>query len=361
MKGNKFYIAFFTSAFLISSCGSGGNTQNGGGSNGYKTPPIFYLPNFPSSINNTPYPTNIKPYTLIKKIQKLPTIPYGSSSSSLAIDLSSMVLISISPSMNGLCSATPIYYNNTNNTTLLITAAHCLLSAKSSKNYVATTDLESTSNISVCSGVHGDSCTTTKAMFVRPDYCLGSVFSGIGECPNIIYNSSTPNLQNNDVAVIQINGKLLNTDNSKYPKIVTASNYPQPNTMAPILMLGYGNSTNSGQSESLYYVTGYYYNNNNNPGYYYIENSYYSNTLGGYLQLICPGDSGGGDLFWNGNNWILLSLHSYGIINGCGQLFNFLPTGSTNISYYYSWLYNIIYSNDPVSTCKQEIDCITNG
>lgn len=360
MRRNFFYIIFFVSTFLISSCGSGGGSSSGN-NNVYPTPPIFSLPNIPSGISNYPRESNLKQSTLIKKIVKLPTISYGSSGSSLANSLVAMILINISPSMNGLCSATPIYYNSSNNTTLLITAAHCLVVSKASPNTVAITELESAANLSVCSGVHGDSCVTTKAVFVRPDYCLGSTFSGVGECPNIIYNASTPALQNNDVAIIQINGVLPNTNSANYPQITTSGSYPQPNTMAPILVLGYGDNTYSSQAESQYYVTGYYYANSNNPGYYYVENSYYSNNLGGYLDLFCSGDSGGGDLFWNGNNWLLLSLHSYGIINGCGQFYNFLPTGSTNISYYYSWFYNIIYSNNPVTTCKQESNCITNG
>jgi hypothetical protein len=83
----------------------------------------------------------------------------------------------------------------------------------------------------------------------------------------------------------------------------------------------------------------------------------------GYASLICGGDSGGGDIFWTGNKWILLSEHTYGPTSVCGTFYSYLPNGETNVSSYYNWLENIIMNKNPIADCTNGLipNCVTNG
>ena len=84
----------------------------------------------------------------------------------------------------------------------------------------------------------------------------------------------------------------------------------------------------------------------------------------GYASLVCGGDSGGGDLFWTGSKWILLSEHTYGPNSACGTFYSFyLPNGATNVSAYYDWIQSIIKDPTPAVNCKNGTiaNCVTNG
>jgi secreted trypsin-like serine protease len=148
--------------------------------------------------------------------------------------------------------------------------------------------------------------------------------------------------------------------------------------MAPVLSIGYGVNTqwpNSNAScdtptkcATMFYTANYQYWQQNTTGYNYLYNSYY-NAGGfgqfGYSSLICGGDSGGGDLFWDGNNnnWLLLSEHTYGPNGACGTFYNYLPNAATNVSAYYDWIQSIIEDHSPVDNCKSGAiaNCVTNG
>lgn len=376
-------------AIGLYACGSGSGGDNSGTfsddpvpqggpypkSGSYESVPYDNLPQ-PSSVNGgvlaKSYPDSYLPNGLTNSLQ----IAYGNNDESRVANISAYVTMG-----NQLCSATPVYFDANSQTTFLIGAAHCFVSYKNNAQILLSTNMVSLGQTSIKYGVYGSNPTQTyevKAVYLRKDYCYGSTFTGSEndpECPNFS-PSSGANTQGNDIAIIQVNGKYGNPDSYPYPEVVPANEYPTPYTMAPVLSIGYGINTqtpttsDSGGRSVMYYVAGYQYwqqdltNGSNNGGYHYLYNSYYnSNSLGrGYTALICGGDSGGGDLFWTGSKWILLSEHTYGPRDACGTFYNYLPNGATNVSAYYDWIMTIMNANDPVAKCREsDSNCVTNA
>lgn len=389
------------SSSLLVACGGGGG--GGGGSGGYNGsfaddpapqggpyPESGSYNGFPYSILTQPsdvnggvlsksYPNSYFPNGLPNSLQ----IAYGNNDESRVANISAYVTMTIS-SRTFICSATPVYFDTNSQTTFLIGAAHCFVDYKNSLQTLSAANMVPLGQTSVKYGVYGSSPIQTygvKAVYLRQDYCYGSTFptSYSSECPNFS-PSSGANTQGNDIAVIQVNGKYGNPESYPYPQVVPASEYPTPYTMAPVLSIGYGINTQTptasdvGGKSVMYYVAGYQYwqqdltNGSNNGGYHYLYNSYYNQSAfnqSGYSALICGGDSGGGDLFWTGSKWILLSEHTYGPSNSCGTFYNYLPNGATNVSAYYDWIQAIIHDpNDtPATSCNNGTipNCVTNG
>lgn len=376
-------------AIGLSACGGGGSSSGGyngsflidpvpqGGpypeSGSYKGVSYGDLPE-PNSVNggvlSNSYPDSYFPNGLTNSLQ----IAYGNNDESHVANISAYVTMG-----DQLCSATPVYFDANSQTTFLIGAAHCFVSYKNNAQILLSTNMVSLGQTSIKYGVYGSNPIQTydvKAVYLRKDYCYGSTFSLDSDgCPNFD-PSSGANTQGNDIAIIQVNGKYGNPESYPYPQVVPASEYPTPYTMAPVLSIGYGINTqipttsDSGGRSVMYYVAGYQYwqqdltNGSNNGGYHYLYNSYYNQSAfnqSGYTALICGGDSGGGDLFWTGSKWILLSEHTYGPNKACGTFYNYLPNGATNVSAYYDWIMTIMNANDPVATCKNSTDCVTNA
>lgn len=374
--------------FALTACGGGG------GGSSTATQPID--PNFaddptPASPYPTPgdynlgqptgltesYPSAFWPNNLHNALQ----IAYGNNSESQIANLTAYV------QMNGsICSATPVYYDANNDRTFLIGAAHCFVQNKTSATTVYATNLiQPSSNLKISNGVGPSSWNQTKlieAVYVRQDYCYNSTFTGVNgdECPNFTPNSGA-GTQGNDIAVIQVTGQY--ADPESYPQLARASQYPTPYTMAPVFSIGYGINTQSPNSSAtcqtstqpcgtMFYTANYQYWQQDATGYHYLYNSFYADasntTYGaspgtGYTSLVCGGDSGGGDLFWTGSKWILLSEHTYGPNRACGTFYSYLPNGATNVSAYYDWIQSIIKDSTPVMNCKNGTiaNCVTNG
>ncbi len=374
--------------FALTACGGGG------GGSSTATQPID--PNFaddptPASPYPTPgnynlgqptgltesYPSAFWPNNLHNALQ----IAYGNNSESQIANLTAYV------QMNGsICSATPVYYDANNDRTFLIGAAHCFVQNKTSATTVYATNLiQPSSNLKISNGVGSSSWNQTKlieAVYVRQDYCYNSTFTGVNgdECPNFTPNSGA-GTQGNDIAVIQVAGQYAHPES--YPQLARASQYPTPYTMAPVFSIGYGINTQSPNSSAtcgtstqpcgtMFYTANYQYLKQDATGYHYLYNSFYADasntTYGaspgtGYTALVCGGDSGGGDLFWNGTNWLLLSEHTYGPYGACGTFYSYLPNAATNVSAYYDWIQSIIKDSTPAVNCKNGsiANCVTNG
>lgn len=410
MKNNRILLAILGCAIVsgISACNNGGN--KGGGGNGGGSYPLlqcgggngggdewepnpYSCPN-QGSYNGTPYNQIPQPNTQANGILKnsypnsyLPTFltPKTAVSKNLQIaygrdDEVNVAKIAAFVRMGEfLCSATPVKYESETNTTFLISAAHCFAKNKTNPASMNESNIEDKSKLTVYYGVNGlqGASYPVNAVFLTKNYCAGATFPSKSSCPNFSPIDGVSGGQGNDIAVIQISGEFGGEGNHvNYPHVVPATEYPATNSLAPILSIGYGVSRQTPGNDSsglatMYYVAGYQYAKQDTvaaeSGYHYLFNSYYSKANPfngiGYTALICGGDSGGGDLFWTGSKWILLSEHTYGPSNACGQFYSFLPNGATNVSAYYNWIMSIFNSSNPVASCNNGTipNCVTNG
>ena len=404
MKKHIMYLSLIGLAItaVVSGCNSGSKNndsppapaeQCGGGSGGttwdpnpYSCPAVgnyngtlfnqISQPNIASNgvlANN--YPESYLPtYAQGKAVQ----IAYGRNDESAVAKISAYVTIN----NNSLCSATPVKYDSDTNTTLLIGAAHCFAENKTDKNTIESSNLAVASTVKVYYGVSsvGRIAYPVTAVYLQQNYCYGATFTGENNdnCPNFTPTDGVQNGQGNDISIIEIQGEFGGAGNHvNYPQVAPAAEYPTTDSMAPVLSIGYGVSTqspavdscNGGRCAIMYYVAGYQYVTAQATGYSYLYNSYYNssaiNAFGktGYTALICGGDSGGGDLFWTGTKWILLSEHTYGPSGACGTFYNYLPNAATNVSSYYAWIMSIFNSPTRVASCQNGTiaNCVTNG
>ncbi len=354
---------------IVVACNGGGGSSSSSSPVPTPTPTTTISPN---SVDPYPYPTPLTTYPPMPDgfADAVPTfvtgsqsahyglqIAYGHNSNPQAPNLVAYINQYVAGKGTYICSATPVATDG-NGGTWLVGAAHCYLSAKTNEAYVSANDILSMTNLSVFKGVYGQTKKASSVqVFVPKNYCQGATFSGLGECPNF---GSYGGGEGNDIALVHINSKF--NDDQDYPRLALESEYPPAYAMAPVLSLGFG-LTNSGGMGNMFYVVNYFYQQSDTTGYHYLLNSYF-NPYEGYSELICGGDSGGGDLYWNGSQWLLLSEHTYGPSDSCGNFYHYLPNGATNVSVYYSWLTNIINSGSSGATvyCNSEsANCVTNG
>ncbi len=362
---NKLFIILLAGG-VLAACNGGGSSSNSS-PNPVPTPTATISPN---KVDPYPYPTpSTYPSMPDGFADAVPTfvagsqsghyglqIAYGHNSNPLAPNLVAYINQYVAGQGTYICSATPVAADGVGGT-WLVGAAHCYLSQKTQASTVTINDILPRVNLKVLKGTNGDSLISDNVqVFIRKDYCQGATFSGLGECPNF---GSYDGGEGNDIALVHINSKF--NDDQNYPRLAQASEYPPAYAMAPVLSLGFG-LTNSGGMGNMFYVVNYFYQQSDTVGYHYLLNSYF-NPYEGYSELICGGDSGGGDLYWNGSQWLLLSEHTYGPSDSCGNFYNYLPNGATNVSAYYSWLSNIINSGTGATTfCNSESAvCVTNG
>lgn len=393
-------------AIGLSACGGGNNGSGGGGGgggNGSVYPPpnpaqgtyVYngksYLytalpqPNIThGGVLTKSYPSSYLPNGLSNSLQ----IAYGYNDDVKVAGIAALVtMVTYYFDINNnlkeglsICSATPVKYDESSNTTFLIGAAHCFVKNKTDARKLTDANIYAPEKLKVFYGKNIVDYPTeynVKAVYLPTSYCYNAKFESGYSCPNFEPNDGVKNGQGNDIAIIQIESQFASAISPVYPEVVESSQYPDTYTMAPILSIGYGISTQTPVPEDtsctmgstcakMFYVANYQYTASltTNTGYQYLYNSFYNNNqLGiGYTALVCGGDSGGGDLFWTGNKWILLSEHTYGPGDACGTFYDYLPNAATNVSAYYDWIMNIMNSPDPVATCRSSsANCVTNA
>jgi secreted trypsin-like serine protease len=218
------------------------------------------------------------------------------------------------------CTGTPVSYDPTTRVGFVVTAAHCVAGGEKAKGAKFTP-----SNIVTFSrptywvyqstpGRLNDSSDLTgeiNAVYVPSQYCEGAAFNERGVCGNLA-------VQNGDVAILKIealDGHAMQVS----PDLEIGDTSLKMTSSSDVMALGYGlNTTKTPEDRTLYYVDYEYFAND---AYRTVKSD--SSIMNGYLQngnyysIVCQGDSGGGDFYWDGSRWNLVGAHSWGPVP-CG-------------------------------------------
>lgn len=313
MKNKVLYVASIV--VLIAGCNSGSNTII------YPTTPTNLV-----GINNNYecLPSGYPGYSDVKGLK----IAYGSdckvanADSTIRPSLESMA-IAISDSFGSrYCSGTPLSYDPSTGIGYVLTAAHCVVnSIKSINTQITSSNITLPSNkkyvnqsLNAFLGISG----TIKAVYVPNQYCESSSIKIEYKNGKTYYVCSNLAAQNGDVALLQVkfnNGVKLSND----VKLAdTGLDLPYPSY---IMALGYGITDKNSNNTDLFYITYEYFATNSYMGISSsstIMNGYSKNNA--FYNIICGGDSGGGDFYWddNSNKWQLVGVHSFGSAE-CGK------------------------------------------
>lgn len=365
MKKLSALILFINTLMLISTISCVGNTEkteqetvfpnpNPPHPINYDDPPIKGFPNF--KVANGKIVNNFITNDMFNINQLgIAYSNYNSNSSIAAKQILNMAGL-ISTKDGSVCTAIPI--KQTRGLTIFITAAHCFTLYKNDKNNINKNNFYPLQDVSIYYGQQPDISSATDKFtvvsgYLPNNYCQGATFESTGintNCPLFDYKANT---EQNDIGILVVNGNF--GTESQYPHLIPLESYPQVYTNAPILSIGYGTVNDIkhhpvfiDDNPQAFYVSNYYYMTDDHVGYHHVYNSYFNPFQQGYTSLICGGDSGGPDLFWNGKQWNLISEHSFGPAGICGGFFKDLHDGNvaTKVGDYFSWINNIINSID---------------
>ncbi|MDD3266965.1 MAG: trypsin-like serine protease [Burkholderiales bacterium] len=269
--------------------------------------------------------------------------------SSIKPSLESMAIAISNYSGKRYCTGTPLSYDSTTGLGYVLTAAHCVITNVKPANKKITP-----AQITVSSGKkfvnqrldaysNSEVTGTIKAVYIPEQYC--------GD-PSINWNTnvdayvcSNLSSQNGDIALLQVKFNSPVKLNSSVKLADKDLNIPNSSY---IMALGYGITDDDRYNTSLFYITYQYFATNSymgENGLSAIMNGYSINNA--FYSIICGGDSGGGDFYWDGTNWQLVGVHSYGSAT-CGKSsFSYLAAMdiSTDVRLFSSKLTNIKSAN----------------
>lgn len=283
------------------------------------------------------------------------------------------------------CSGTPIQYNSNTGVTFVLTAAHCVIGTTTPKPAGAPT---TAANINtyveslghnqawIYQGTNAAPLSLDQlnaqilAVYVPSQYCQGAAYNysedeGIylcGDDSNISY-------MNGDFAVLKVQTQVGKSVTVASNIKLAPSNLNLISTKTNLLVLGYGttnpNGTIDGESSlnsKLNYINTQYFGTNSYgtwSGSMTIMNGYLFNNI--YYGLICNGDSGGGDFAWDGSNWNLVGVHSWGQIANssispvgmsCGVYGQtYVANASADVRQFNSWISNVLNNDNQPTGC----------
>lgn len=313
----------------ISACNSGGGS-NGSSSNGntYPANPTNIVgPNNSYQCLPTGLPTSSSADNSTK-------IAYGSNcevsdvnDTSLQSSLQSMAVAITNESGSRYCTGTPLSYNAVTGVGYVLSAAHCVVGnpkpagQQITPNNIVTFAKNENYINQILHAASGSGTTgTIQAIYIPSQYCQSGDFTLDDQGS---YSCDDFDEQNGDLALLKVSfasGQSLAVN----PQVQLAPSNFTMSEPSYILALGYGvnNYDISSRNKSLYYITYEYFANNTYQGKVgglsTIMNGYSPQGYNAYYSIICGGDSGGGDFYWDGNNWNLVGAHSYGS-SECGS------------------------------------------
>lgn len=223
------------------------------------------------------------------------------------------------------CTGTPIAFDPVTNLGLVVTAAHCVVGGTKApatniapRNIITFDEYFEWVYQGTPARVFDESALTGKiiSVYVPARYCRMPSFDVHG-CSNL-------GQQNGDIAVLQIRGLSGNT-----MRVLANLRIGGPHLTLTkqqlIMALGYGeNTTRDKHDAQLYYVDYHFFAKDNFQSVHSaasLMNGYLQNR--NYYNIICRGDSGGGDFAWTGAGWALVGDHSWGAV----------PCGTYNSAY----------------------------
>ena len=352
----KHIILIFLVNTALNGCNSGSGNEVNGGS---VTPPS----NFPDGYTCLPFSKNF-PLIASNKIAFADNCLVSNSSQSVSLEGMSVAMMRIVKTRTyaEYCTATPVSFDPTTQTGFLVTAAHCVIShAKvantpiSNKNIGVFDEYKSYLYQGPNSNNYKNSLTgVILAVYVPVQYCQVPAIKELGfgrsACEDF-------HQQNGDIALL----KFQVNSGQKFKLNPQVKLAPENLSIAPsslLLALGYGLTNKDPYNSSLYYVNYQYFATNSYAGLTSeasLMNGYYANRS--YHSIICAGDSGGGDFYWDGSNWLLTGVHSYGAA-GCGvsnSKYREADDVSADIRPFSSSLQNIINNDSGTTTCNEQL------
>jgi hypothetical protein len=233
------------------------------------------------------------------------------------------MMVSSGKGFTEYCTGTPVAYDPKTHVGFVVTAAHCVVGGdKAAGAEVAAANIETfdpgQNRAEIYQGdpgiVRSAAVLTAKmmAVYVPSQYCKAPAFSTDGD------GCESPSEQNGDVAVLKVQTKG-NTTLGVLPSLRIANAEQALAHGTLVMALGYGlNTSATPQDRVLNYIDYEYFANDAYKGITSqasIMNGYAHNQR--YYSIICQGDSGGGDFYWDGTHWNLVGVHSWGP-NPCG-------------------------------------------
>jgi hypothetical protein len=279
-----------------------------------------------------------------------------------AVNLQKMA-ISLNASTGGpfssYCTGIPISYDATTGLGWVVTAAHCVVGGGKPANTAVTTKnittFDTTGGVNASTVYQGSPAKglsyggmtgLINAVYIPTQYCKVPRFNVDG-CTDLAK-------QNGDIAVLKIEtpiGKPMNV----MPTVRLAPAALNIRSGAPLLALGYGiNTSKSPKSNVLYYINYQYFGTNKYKvvsAQASIMNGYHPNA--DFYSIICRGDSGGPDLYWDGTHWNLVGAHSFGP-NPCGTWgpgYNNHEDVSADVRPFTAWINRILTTDTSTLGC----------
>lgn len=215
------------------------------------------------------------------------------------------------------CTGTPLSYDPQTKVGYVLSAAHCVVGGStkaagqpSTANNITTFEdnlgyINQKPEASRDSGITG----TIEAIYIPSQYCQSAeIDPEAGGCTDL-------SEQDGDIALMKVSF----TESQSLavsPKVRLAESNLHMPYPSYIMAMGYGLTNNESlKNTSLYYITYEYFATNSywgETGLSTLMNGYSPAGDNAFASIICQGDSGGGDFYWDGLYWNLVGAHSYG-------------------------------------------------
>jgi hypothetical protein len=256
------------------------------------------------------------------------------------------------------CTGTPIAYDPTTRIGFIVTAAHCVVGGRKAAGATIkvaniTTfapDDDMAEIYQKTPALHipkADLTAEIMAVYVPSQYCkVPAIAAADGTCKDLAK-------QNGDIAVL----KVRTTGNAVLGVLASLRLAPENATIArqtPILALGYGTNTSPAPGNRVLHYINYEYFADNSyesvDSQASIMNGYARNSR--YYSIICQGDSGGGDFYWDGSHFNLIGAHSWGP-NPCGVtgFYDEAFDVSADIRPFTEWIDRIVREDTSATGC----------
>jgi V8-like Glu-specific endopeptidase len=257
------------------------------------------------------------------------------------------------------CTGTPISYDASTGIGFVVTAAHCVVGETKAANaeitprnittFAGNDDRAAVFQGTPARDVSADRLTGgINAVYVPSKYCYVPAITRAGGCTDLA-------AQDGDVAVLKIQAAA----GQKMDVMALLRLAPASLTMpsgAYVMALGYGlNNGASPESSVLYYIDYQYFANDSYAGSMSeasLMNGYLVNST--YYSIICSGDSGGPDLYWDGQYWELVGAHSFGP-NPCGNFgakYDAHNDVSADTRQFTEWIDRIVKEDKSATGCR---------